>query len=439
MNLYRFRQFAMSYWASRMALLALVILAASAFASAQKGYVGATFTFMDPMTSSQYGLNTGAVVVHRVVPGGPAESSGLRPGDIITSVDGVPMSNPNQVVAAFDAHKPGEQARAGIIHPMGSKHMSLEIMVSIGSWPNNGPPSGPPYEPPQTGNDSGYNPGNAPSRGNGGQWNQAPQGGGQPRGTPQGGGWQQPRGNQAGRGAGGGHGRQITEVQVQMAQQGPCRAGVFQGWQLVPGQNGQSADIGGPNGAHVGWLITGINPAMQQYYGDVQGPPEAHVAALISSMLQAQSQFTSTENVGNFFTAHQFRAGSTAGVVVYHVYPAQMGQYIISEYFAWAQQGDAELLSQAEAMMTTLQCTASIRPPSPSYEPPRGDHKRSTGSAEGDRLKDYNSILGTQYMHDPSTGRSYYVGNEQWSNGPEGEGVYVGSGIDRHKLDPGLQ
>jgi hypothetical protein len=434
MNLSRFRKFAMSYRAGCIALLALVILAASALANAQKGYVGATFSFMDPTTSAQYGLNMGAVVVHRVVPGGPAESSGLRPGDIITSVDGVPMSNPNQVVAAFDAHKPGEQARARIIHPMGSKHMSLEIMVSIGSWPSNGPPSGPQYGPPsgqqngppQGGNDSGYNPGNAPSWGNNGQWNQAPQGGG----------GQQPRGNHAGRGVGGG---QPRPVQVQMVQQGPCRAAVFQGWQLVPGQNGQSADIGGPNGAHVGWAITGINPAMQQYYGDLQGPPEAHVAALISSMLHAQTQFTSADNVGNFFTAHQFRAGYTNGVVVYHVYPAPMGQYIISEYFAWAQQGDDELLSQAEAMMTTLQCTASIRPPSPSNEPPRGDHKRSTGSAEGDRLKDYNSILGTQYMHDPSTGRSYYVGNEQWSNGPEGEGVYVGSGIDRHKLDPGLQ
>jgi len=402
MNLYRLRQFVMSCRIGHLVLLALLIITASTFAKAQKGYVGATFDFMDPMTSSQYGLNMGAVVVRNVVPGGPAESSGLHPGDIITSVDGVPMRSPYQVVEAFDAHKPGEKARAGIIHPMGSKHISLEIMVSIGSWPGNGPPQ----------------PG-------------APFAGGGPQPPP--------RGNPAWHGSDGGRGRPITEVQVQMAQQGPCCAAVFSGWQLVPGPNGQSADINGPNGAHVGWAITAINPAMRQYYGDMHGPPEVHVAALISSMLHAQAQFTSTENVGNFFTAHQFRAGYTAGVVVYHAYPAQMGQYIISEYFAWAQQGDAELLSQAEAMMTTLQCTASIRPPSPSYEPPRGDHKRSTGSAEGDRLKDYNSILGTQYMHDPSTGRSYYVGNEQWSNGPEGEGVYVGSGIDRHKLDPGLQ
>jgi membrane-associated protease RseP (regulator of RpoE activity) len=423
MNLYRLQQLGLSYRAGRMALLALLILAASASAKAQKGYVGAFFDFLDPMTSSQYGLNMGAVLVRNVVPGGPAESSGLRPGDIITSVDGIPMSGPQQVVDAFRAHKPGDKARVGIIHPMGSNHMSLEIMVTIGRWPSNGPPSGPP----QTGPDSGYNPGNAPSRGNNGQWNQAPQGGG----------WEQPRGNQAGHGSGGG---QPRPVQVQMTQQGPCRAAVFPGWQLVPGQNGQSADIGGPNGAHVGWAITGINPAQRQFYGDIYGPPEAHVAALISSMLHAQTQFISANNVGNFFTAHQFRAGYTTGVVLYHVYPAQMGQYIISEYFAWAQQGDDELLSQAEAMMTTLQCTASIRPPSPSiYEPPKGDHKRSTGSAEGDSLKDYNSILGTQYAHDPSTGQTYRFSRDQVTNGPEGEGYYVGTGVNRHMLTPGLE
>ena len=92
--------------------------------------------------------------------------------------------------------------------------------------------------------------------------------------------------------------------------------------------------------------------------------------------------------------------------------------------------------------MTTLQCTASIRPPAPStYQPHSGvpDRKRSTGSAEGDRLKDYNSILGTQWLHDPNPGQPYNAGLGQITNGPEGEGVYVGTGIDRHKLAPGLE
>jgi hypothetical protein len=227
-----------------------------------------------------------------------------------------------------------------------------------------------------------------------------------------------------------------------MVQQGPCHAAVFQGWQLVPGPNGQSADINGPNGAHVGWGITNINPAMRQYYGDMHGPPEVHIAAMISYMLQAPAQFTSTENVGNYFTAHQFRAGNNVGVVLYHVYPApMMGQYIISEYSSWAPQGDEELLAQAEAIMTTLQCTASIRPPQPTNnEPPRGTsgRRRSTGSAEGDSLKDYNSILGTQYAHDPGTGTVYHLSRDQMTNGPEGEGYYVGTGVNRHMLTPGL-
>lgn len=446
MNLYRLRQFVMSCRISRLALLALIILATSAFAGAQKGYVGLSFDFMDPMTASQYGQNMGAVVVVNVVPGSPGEQSGLRLGDIITSVDGIPMRNADQVANAFRAHKPGDKANVGIIHPMGNNHnVSLEIAVMIGRAPANAPNNGQQNVgqqngPPQNGNNSGYNPGNAPSWGNNGQWNPGAQGGGgQQRNSVQGGGWQQPRGNQGGRGGGGG---QPRPVQVQMVQQGPCRAAIFQGWQLLPGQNGQAADINGPNGAYVGWAIAGINPAMQQYYGDLQGPPDTHVAFMISSMTHAQTQFISTENVGNFFTAHQFQSGPSAGVVLYHVYPAPMaGQYIISEYFAWAPQGNNELLSQTEAIMTTLQCTASIRPPTPSFEPrsPSPNHERSTGSAEGDRLKDYNSILGTQWMHDPNTGQPYHTGLGQITNGPDGEGVYIGSGIDRHKLAPGLE
>lgn len=406
----------------------MLFLTASAIASAQQGYLGAAFDFMDPMSSAKYGLNFGAVVVVHVVPGSPAEQSGLRPGDLITSVDGVEMRSPDQVAKAFRAHKPGDKARAGIVHPMGDRNMSLEIMVTIGkapanypnTWNGNNPGNGP-------GNASGYVPRNSPPSGNGGQWNPAPQGG-----------YGQQRGSTVPRGSGGGQGGMITpaqRVQVQMAQQGPCRAAVFPGWQLVPGQYGQFADVFGPNGAHVAWGITPVNPATRQVYGDLQGPPDVHTAAFLAISIQAQPQFTSTENVGNYFTAHQFRAGANAGVLLYHVYPAPMGQYIISEYFAWAQQGDAEMLSQAIAIMSSLQCTSSVRPSQPTSPGAR----RGGGSSENDTLKDYNSILGTQYVHDPSTGQTYHVSVDQMSNGQEGEGYYVGTGVNRHKLAPGLE
>ena len=81
------RQHAISYRTIHIVFLALMFLAASAFAKAQQGYTGLSFDFMDPGASAQYGLNFGAVVVVNVVPGSPGEKSGLRLGDIITSVD----------------------------------------------------------------------------------------------------------------------------------------------------------------------------------------------------------------------------------------------------------------------------------------------------------------------------------------------------------------
>jgi hypothetical protein len=57
---------------------------------------------------------------------------------------------------------------------------------------------------------------------------------------------------------------------------------------------------------------------------------------------------------------------------------------------------------------------------------------------EGDSLKDYNSILGTQWAHDPGTGQVYNFDRSQMTNGPEGEGYYVGTGVNRHMLTPGM-
>src|ERR1039457_1841512 len=96
-------------------LMALPLAAVATFLHAQQGYLDAAFAFMDPMSSAKYGLLMGATVVRSVVPGSPAEQSGLRAGDLITSVDGVQMRSPAEVADAFRAHRPGSKAKVGII------------------------------------------------------------------------------------------------------------------------------------------------------------------------------------------------------------------------------------------------------------------------------------------------------------------------------------
>ena len=232
--------------------------------------------------------------------------------------------------------------------------------------------------------------------------------------------------------------------QVQSVQQGPCRAALPTAWQLTPGQNGQTADVSGPQGAYASWGIVAVNPAMQRFYGNLYGPPEVHVSAMLLLLLHAPAQLMPAENVGGFYTLHRFSTGRQQGVLLYHVYPAPMGQYIISEYFSWGPSQDQRLVSQAEAVMTSLQCTSSVRPPAGGeytyHAPDNSSRRRSGGSAEGDSLKDYNSQLGTQYAHD-SAGNNYLLDRAtQWDdNGTDGPGYYKGSGVNRQKLTPGLE
>jgi S1-C subfamily serine protease len=62
-----------------------------------------------PDIAAQLGLpNTEGVIVSGVVPGGPAATAGLRPGDVVLSVDGQPTRSPEDFLAALRPHKPGD-------------------------------------------------------------------------------------------------------------------------------------------------------------------------------------------------------------------------------------------------------------------------------------------------------------------------------------------
>jgi hypothetical protein len=173
------------------------------------------------------------------------------------------------------------------------------------------------------------------------------------------------------------------------------------------------------------------------------GPPDPHTLALLAQVLGGAVTFTSTKTIANFYTMHAFQSAAYQGVVLYHVYPAMTGQYIISEYMAWAGKGNAAALAQATAVMTSLQCVSSVRPSQPTVVQPKSGVPNSSGgsgSAEADNLKDYNTQLGTQYAHD-STGQDYLLDYAtQWkSTGPDGPGYYIGSGVNTEKLTPGFE
>ncbi len=59
-----------------------------------------------------YGFKNG-VLVQEVQPGGPADKSGLKPGDIITSIDGRSIKDGNDLVDEIASRRPGSTVRLG--------------------------------------------------------------------------------------------------------------------------------------------------------------------------------------------------------------------------------------------------------------------------------------------------------------------------------------
>ncbi len=61
-------------------------------------------------TAQRAGVSEGLVVT-AVQPGGPAASAGIRPGDVITSIDGEPAQSPDQLTELTITKKAGDQVK----------------------------------------------------------------------------------------------------------------------------------------------------------------------------------------------------------------------------------------------------------------------------------------------------------------------------------------
>jgi putative serine protease PepD len=77
------------------------------------------------------GLFKGAIVVS-AQPRGPAARAGIVPGDVITSIDGQPISSPVDVAQVLATLRSGQIVRVGINKPDGS---SVTLTVTLGQYP----------------------------------------------------------------------------------------------------------------------------------------------------------------------------------------------------------------------------------------------------------------------------------------------------------------
>lgn len=77
------------------------------YGSVRRGWVGATFTELRPMASPDGSPARQGIGVQEVFRGGPAWNAGIRQGDIILSLDGEPVDEPNRFLLKIAQSEPG--------------------------------------------------------------------------------------------------------------------------------------------------------------------------------------------------------------------------------------------------------------------------------------------------------------------------------------------
>jgi serine protease Do len=94
-----------------------------------RGSIGISF---QPGQSSAvgriYGFAKGGVLISAVTPGMPAAKAGLEPQDVITSIDGKPVKDGDDLVANISARRPGSTVRLGYLR--GTKEESATVGIA---------------------------------------------------------------------------------------------------------------------------------------------------------------------------------------------------------------------------------------------------------------------------------------------------------------------
>jgi putative serine protease PepD len=73
----------------------------------QTGYLGVT-----PSLTTAGGQN--GALIQEVAPNSPAAKAGLRPGDLVTTIDGKAVENYSEMVASVRSHQPGDKVTLGV-------------------------------------------------------------------------------------------------------------------------------------------------------------------------------------------------------------------------------------------------------------------------------------------------------------------------------------
>jgi Do/DeqQ family serine protease len=118
--------------------LVKVFLAAAAEGkkSFERPYVGATFDAVTSDVAEALGLKAArGALVTRVVEGGPADKAGLKPGEVVTAVDGIPVEHPDALGYRLTTAGLGKQATITLQTAEGQHDVKVVLNTAPESTP----------------------------------------------------------------------------------------------------------------------------------------------------------------------------------------------------------------------------------------------------------------------------------------------------------------
>lgn len=91
-------------------------------------FLGVSWSPVSPQIASYYGLGTTAgALIQAVQPNSPASAAGLRPGDVVTAVDGAPIDEQHDFATVLMSHKIGETVKLTVIRGRQTLTLSAKL------------------------------------------------------------------------------------------------------------------------------------------------------------------------------------------------------------------------------------------------------------------------------------------------------------------------
>ncbi|HET7085289.1 MAG TPA: PDZ domain-containing protein [Rhizomicrobium sp.] len=116
-----------------LAALCLIYAVQPAFA-AGRGYLGVWFA---NLPATEKAVQAG-VVVNKVFAGSAAQQAGLKPGDIVTQIDGVSVRDPKTAVSLVSESAAGETVSLTVIDRTGGGIRQSKVVATLAASPPDG-------------------------------------------------------------------------------------------------------------------------------------------------------------------------------------------------------------------------------------------------------------------------------------------------------------